>query len=153
MLDVWPCIRPSMNSCLCIASYAFLQVFFFLDLVQQQQFKVMVMEQQPYIFLLILPWDEMRWGLFSSRSRCSSSIWFDVIGFSFLMPLCLHCRLCWSVFNSSCCCCYCYMRTLFNSASVAAAAASTSIRAPTPRAVTRPPASASVSSPSSVLDL
>ena len=90
----------------------------------------------------------MRWGLFSSRSRCSSSIWFDVIGFSFLMPLCLHCRLCWSVFNSSCCCCYCYMRTLFNSASVAAAAASTSRRAPAPRAVTRPPASASVSSPS-----
>lgn len=23
MLDVWPCIRPSMNSCLCIASYCF----------------------------------------------------------------------------------------------------------------------------------
>ena len=145
MLGVWPCICPSMNSCLCIASYCFFCRSSSSSIwCSSNNSRSWSWSSSHIFFFLFFP--EMRWGLFSSRSRCSSSIWFDVIGFSFLMPLCLHCRLCWSVFNSSCCCCYCYMRTLSNSASVAAAAASTSRRAPAPRAVTRPPASASVSS-------
>ncbi|XBI16003.1 hypothetical protein VPH35_058329 [Triticum aestivum] len=111
MLDVWPCIRPSMNSCLCIASYCFF--------CRSSSSSIWCSSNNS-----------------RSWSWSSSHIFF----FLFFPEM----RLCWSVFNSSCCCCYCYMRALFNSASVAASAASTSRRAPAPRAVTRPPASASV---------